>query len=101
MNAFLLGPVAGFVLANTPPPEFNPDTVTPGPAGFVAIFFVAAMVVLLGFDLNRRVRRNTYRAQIKERLAAEMAANAAQDTGGTDAAGAAGSQDTGQQTPGQ
>ncbi len=101
MNAFLLGPVAGFVLANSPPPEFNPDTVTPGPAGFVAIFFVAAMVVLLGFDLNRRVRRNTYRAQIKERLAAEMAANAAQDPGGTDAAGAAGSQDAGQQAPGQ
>ncbi len=102
MSAFLLaGPVAGFVLANTPPPEFNPDTVTPGPAGFVAIFFVAAMVVLLGFDLNRRIRRNTYRAQIKERLAAEMAANAAQDTGGTDAAGEAGTQDNGQPAPGQ
>jgi len=76
VTAFLLaGPVASFILANTPPPEFNPDTVTPGPAGFVAIFFIAAMVVLLGFDLNRRIRRNTYRAQIKERLAAEIAAN--------------------------
>ncbi len=88
----LAGPVAGFVAANTPPPEFNPDTVTPGPAGFVAIFFVAAMVVLLALDLNRRIRRNTYRAQIKERLAAEMAANAAADA---DAGAADGAQDAG------
>ena len=80
MSALLLqGSIATFVLANTPPPEFNPDTVTPGPEGFVAIIFVAALVVLLGFDLNRRVRRNTYRAEIKERLAAEIAANAAGD----------------------
>ena len=100
MNALLLaGSVWSFVLANTPPPEFNPDTVTPGPAGFVAIFFVAAMVVLLGFDLNRRIRRNTYRAQIKERLAAEIAAIAAHDT---DAAGEAGDPATpGQNTPGE
>ena len=26
MNA-VLAPVAGFILSNTPPPEFNPDTV--------------------------------------------------------------------------
>ncbi|WP_174776920.1 hypothetical protein [Cryobacterium algoritolerans] len=99
MTAFLLaGPVASFILANTPPPEFNPDTVTPGPAGFVAIFFIAAMVVLLGFDLNRRIRRNTYRAQIKERLAAEIAANAAGDA---DDPASPGQQTPGQQTPGQ
>ena len=66
--------VTGFVLANTPPPEFNPDTVTPGPAGFLAILFVVVAVVLLGFDLVRRIRRTTYRAEIAERLQAELAA---------------------------
>ncbi|MCI4659340.1 hypothetical protein E3O44_14470 [Cryobacterium algoricola] len=71
--------VTGFVLANTPPPEFNPDTVTPGPAGFLAILFVVLAVVALGFDLVRRIRRTTYRAEIAERLQAELAAkNAAE-----------------------
>jgi len=78
MNAVLLphltDTVTGFVLANTPPPEFNPDTVTPGPAGFLAILFVVVAVVLLGFDLVRRIRRTTYRAEIAERLQAELAA---------------------------
>ncbi|WP_174844113.1 hypothetical protein [Cryobacterium fucosi] len=102
MSALLLaGPIASFVLASTPPPEFDPDTVTPGPAGFVAIFFVAAMVVLLGFDLNRRVRRNTYRAQIKERLAAEIAANEAAATGDAEHRATPGQPTPGQPTPGQ
>jgi len=78
MNAVLFpnlaDAVTGFVLANTPPPEFNPDTVTPGPAGFLAILFVVVAVVLLGFDLVRRIRRTTYRAEIAERLQAELAA---------------------------
>jgi hypothetical protein len=101
VTAFVFaGPVAGFVLANTPPPEFNPDTVTPGPAGFVAIFFVAVLVVLLALDLNRRIRRNTYRAQIKERLAAEVAASDIADAGAE--SGAATADETGTPgTPGQ
>ena len=78
MNAVLFphlaDAVTGFVLANTPPPEFNPDTVTPGPAGFLAILFVVLAVVALGFDLVRRIRRTTYRAEIAERLQAELAA---------------------------
>jgi hypothetical protein len=75
MSALLLaGPVVTFVLANTPPPEFDPTTVTPGPAGFVAIAVVAVGTVLLAIDLSRRIRRNTYRAQIQERLEAEIAA---------------------------
>jgi hypothetical protein len=69
----VLAPVAGFILSNTPPPEFNPDTVTPGPWGFFAIFFVAAVTVLLGMDLARRIRRTNYRVEVRERLAAEVA----------------------------
>ena len=68
-----LSPVVGFILSNTPPPEFNPDTVTPGPWGFFAIFFVAAVTLLLGMDLARRIRRTNYRAEMQERLAAEVA----------------------------
>ncbi|QYF72147.1 hypothetical protein [Cryobacterium sp. PAMC25264] len=68
-----LSPVLDFILSNTPPPEFNPDTVTPGPWGFFAIFFVAAVTLLLGMDLARRIRRTNYRAEMQERLAAEVA----------------------------
>ena len=72
MNA-VFAPVVTFVLSNTPPPEFNPDTVTPGPWGFFAIFFVAAVTLLLGMDLARRIRRTNYRADMQERLQAEVA----------------------------
>lgn len=67
-----LAPVLGFILSNTPPPEFNPDTVTPGPWGFFAILFVAVVTLLLGMDLARRIRRTTYRAEMRERLQAEV-----------------------------
>lgn len=63
--------ILGPLLAATP----DPDTVTPGPIGFLAIAFVAVAVVLLGFDLVRRIRRTTYRAEIQERLAEEARAN--------------------------
>jgi hypothetical protein len=69
----LFTPVAGFILSNTPPPEFNPDTVTPGPWGFLAIFLVAAVTLLLGMDMARRIRRTNYRADVRDRLAAEVA----------------------------
>lgn len=58
----------------TPPPD---DLVTPGPVGFLAIFLVAVAVVFLGFDMVRRIRRTSYREQIRMRLDAEMAENAA------------------------
>ena len=75
MIAAVMTPVfaaSTFVLQNTP--EVDPNSVTPGPIGFAAIFLVAAATVLLGFDMVRRIRRTTYRAQIKERLEAELAA---------------------------
>lgn len=62
--------VMGLLLARTP----DPDTVTPGPIGFLAIAVVAVAVVLLGFDMVRRIRRTTYRAEIQERLAEEARA---------------------------
>jgi hypothetical protein len=51
----------------------DPETVTPGPIGFLAIFFVAVAVILLGLDMVRRIRRTTYRAEIQERLKDEIA----------------------------
>jgi hypothetical protein len=68
--------VLGLILATTP----DPDTVTPGPIGFLAIFFVAVAVVLLGLDMVRRIRRTTYRAEIQERLKNEQAQNGKQGT---------------------
>lgn len=58
----------------TPDPDFNPDTVTPGWIGFVAIFVVAIGTVVLVLDMVRRVRRTRYRAEIQERLEAERQA---------------------------
>ncbi|PJJ62212.1 hypothetical protein [Compostimonas suwonensis] len=66
--------------------EFNPDTVTPGVIGFFSIFFIAVATVLLILDMVRRIRRTNYRAEVQERLAAEVAAQAA---GAGSAAGSA------------
>ena len=84
MSALILAPLVSIVLAATPSPEFDPNTVTPGPEGFVAIALVAVGAVLLAMDMARRVRRNTYRAEIQERLQAEMAARNAIEADGTD-----------------
>lgn len=73
----LAHPAVSVALANTPGPEFDPNTVTPGPLGFLAIFVVAAGTILLGFDMVRRIRRTTYRSQIQSRLLAEVAAKEA------------------------
>ena len=73
---------------NTP----DPDQVTPGVIGFIATFFVAGVTVLLVIDMVRRVRRVNYRAQVREQLEAEVAAQeAAAVGGGSGSAGASGS----------
>ena len=59
----------------------DPDTVTPGPLGFIAIFIVAVATVLLAIDMARRIRRTTYRAEIKKKLEAEVDARNADDNG--------------------
>jgi hypothetical protein len=63
----------------------DPDTVTPGPIGFLTFFLVAVAVILLGFDMVRRIRRTTYRAEIQQRLKDEVAErDAAADQGNPD-----------------
>ncbi|MBF4618820.1 hypothetical protein ITJ44_12140 [Clavibacter sp. VKM Ac-2873] len=65
----------------TPSAEFDPDTVSPGPVGFLAIFFVAVMVLLLMVDMTRRIRRTRYREEIRGRLEAEkLEADLARDS---------------------
>lgn len=63
--------------SSTPTPlptsTVDPSLVTPGPVGFVAIALVAAAVVLLGWDMLRRIRRVRYRAEVAEELDAEQA----------------------------
>ncbi|WP_367120420.1 hypothetical protein [Microcella sp.] len=54
------------------PPGFDPDTVTPGVAGFVAIALVAIAAIFLMVDMSRRIRRVRYRGEIRERMEAEQ-----------------------------
>ncbi len=57
----------------SPSPQFDENQVTPGPWGFVITFAIAGIVVFLVIDMVRRVRRVNYRAEIDERLQAEVA----------------------------
>ena len=52
-------------------PGLEPSQVSPGLAGFIATFFLVAVVILLIIDFNRRNRRLRYRAQYAEQRAAE------------------------------
>ena len=40
----------------------------PGTLGFVFIFFIAALTIVIIFDMVRRLRKVRYRAEIQERL---------------------------------
>lgn len=88
MHTTILELVTRFAQASTDK-EFDPDTVTPGIWGFVATALVAVAVVFLGFDMVRRIRRTNYKAEISEKLEAELAAreageqSAAPDTSAT------------------
>lgn len=75
----MITPLLWSVVGPSPPPEFDPDTVTPGVIGFVITFLVAAATVLLVLDMTRRIRRIRYRAEVKVRLDAEEAAQAQTD----------------------
>ncbi|CAN5313935.1 hypothetical protein BH11ACT2_BH11ACT2_20890 [soil metagenome] len=50
------------------------DLVTPTWVGFTAIFLVGVVVIFLVIDMVRRLRRLNYRAEIRERLENEAAA---------------------------
>jgi len=58
----------------TPTMTVDPESVTPGFAGFAIIVLIVAAVVLLIWDMNRRVRRVRYREEVREELDAEEAA---------------------------
>lgn len=58
----------------TPSMTVDPDLVTPGFAGFAAIVIVLIAVVLLIWDMNRRIRKVRYREEVREELDAEEAA---------------------------
>ena len=67
--------------ATTPTPEVDPDLVTPGVVGFLITAFIAIAVILLVWDMMRRIRRGRVRADIQEELdAEEQAARAAEAT---------------------
>jgi hypothetical protein len=60
----------------TPFPDYtgDPNLITPGVIGFIAIFVVALVTVFLLIDMNRRIRRSRYREEIREKLEVEQAA---------------------------
>lgn len=55
-------------------PSVDPNLVTPGPWGFVAIAFLAVAVLFLVWDMMRRIRRARIRSEVDEELDAEEAA---------------------------
>ncbi len=58
----------------TPSMTVDPNSVTPGPLGFAVIVIVVIAVVLLIWDMNRRIRRVRYREEVRDELDAEEAA---------------------------
>jgi hypothetical protein len=81
--------------------EGDPNLITPGVFGFIAIAVVALATVLLGIDLTRRIRRTTYRAQIQEQIAAEQQAAAAGTSGSVDLPSSASASDASTTPPQQ
>lgn len=55
------------------PLPFDANQVTPGVIGFAVTAAIAVAVILLLWDFNRRVRRINDRADVKERIEAELA----------------------------
>lgn len=59
----------------TPTPTLpDPESVTPGPEGFIVIAVIAILTILLIGDMIRRIRRGRVRADIDEELEAEREA---------------------------
>lgn len=63
--------------AATPSPTpvpIDPSLVTPGFGGFAVVALLAVAVVLIVWDMQRRIRRIRYREEVKEQLDAEFGA---------------------------
>ena len=60
----------------TPFPDYtgDPNLITPGVWGFIAILAVGIATVLLIIDMNRRIRRSRYREEVRIKLEEEQAA---------------------------
>ena len=58
--------------------EFTVVSVSPGLPGFIAMFLLAVVVVLLVVDMTRRVRRVQADARVAERMRAREQAGAAE-----------------------
>lgn len=58
----------------TPSMTVDPNSVTPGFAGFAVVVVIVAFVILLIWDMNRRIRRVRYREEVRAELDAEQAA---------------------------
>lgn len=69
----------------TPTMTVAPEAVTPGFVGFAAIVVVLIAVILLIWDMNRRIRRVRYREEVRAELDAEEAARAADQATEADA----------------
>jgi len=68
----------------TPTMTVDPDTVTPGFVGFIAIGLLTAAVVFLLIDMLRRIRRAGYRSEISAELDAQAEDQAREAVEATD-----------------
>ncbi|MFE6734388.1 hypothetical protein [Microbacterium sp. NPDC057650] len=69
----------------TPTSTVNPELVTPGFVGFAIVVVLVVAVILLIWDMNRRIRRVRYREEVREELDAEEAAAREAEQGDKDA----------------
>lgn len=60
---------------------FDPNKVTPGVEGFLMTGLLAVAVIGLGFVLVRRMRANNYRHEVRDQIEAELAEQAAAESG--------------------
>ena len=63
--------VALVALVDSTPMIVDDNYNSPGTIGFILTFVVAAIAVLLFFDMNRRIRKTRYRQEIRKKLAEE------------------------------
>lgn len=62
------------------PLPISPDEVTPGWVGFAITAVFMLVVILLVFDMVRRMRRVRYREEARERIAEELDATRSDPT---------------------